>query len=180
MRPQFLQDMLRRTAAPLATQTADCIAALVAVMIQGRLPPALAPLLASASLVGIPKPAGGIRPIAVGLTLRRLAGKVALKLVSDGFLAYLQPLQLGVGVPCGTEAIVHSVQRYVAHHERSADHVVAQVDLSNGFNGVSRHAVLVCQSSRGLLTLLVVGPSGCSSPRMEGSGGAETIRDPTE
>ena len=67
---------------------------------------------------------------------------MALKLVSDGFLAYLQPLQVGVGVPRGTEAIVHSVQRYVAHHEHSADHVVAQVDLSNAFNQVSRHAVL--------------------------------------
>ena len=58
--------MMRRTAAPLATQTADCIAALVAVMIHACLPPTLAPHLASASLVGILKPTGDIQPIVVG------------------------------------------------------------------------------------------------------------------
>ena len=58
-------------------------------------------------LVGIPKPSGGIRPIAVGLTIHHLARKVALKLVTDELSAHLQPLQLGVGVLHGTEAIVH-------------------------------------------------------------------------
>ena len=101
MRPQFLQDMIRCTAAFLATQTTDCIVALLAVVTQGCLPPPLASLLASASLVDIPKPAGGIRPIVVGLILRRIAGQVALQLPSDGFLAYLQPLQLGVGISWG-------------------------------------------------------------------------------
>ena len=67
---------------------------------------------------------------------------MALKLVSDDFFAYLQPFQLGVGAPRGAEAIVHSIQGYVAHHECSADHVVPQVDLSNAFNRGSQHAVL--------------------------------------
>ena len=142
MRPQFLLDMLRRTAAPIRNRTLDYIADLVALMIQGRLPAVLGPLLASASLVGIPKPSGGIRPIAVGLTLRRLAGKVALHLVRDVVTSHLQPLQQGVGVARGAEAIVHSVQRYVSHYAQSDNHMVAQVDLSNAFNRVSRHAVL--------------------------------------
>ena len=64
MRLQFVQEMLRSTAALLPTQTADCIATLTSVMIQGRLPLALAPLLTSA------KHARGIRRIAIGLTLR--------------------------------------------------------------------------------------------------------------
>ena len=111
-------------------------------MIRGPLPPDLGPLLASANLVGIQKPAGGNRPIAVGLTLRRLAGKVALQLVADDIAAHLQPHQLGVGVPGGAEAIVHSAQPYVRHQLFSADHLLAQVDLNNAFNRVSRHAVL--------------------------------------
>ena len=95
MRPQLLQDILRHTAAPLRDRTLAALADLVTVMIRGDLPPDLSPLLASASLVGIPKPAWGIRPIAVGLTLRRLAGKVALQVVSDDISAHLQPRQLG-------------------------------------------------------------------------------------
>ena len=57
-------------------------------MLQGQLPPDLSPLLAS---VGILKPAGGIRPIDVGLALRRLAGKVLVHLVSEETSARLQP-----------------------------------------------------------------------------------------
>ena len=142
MRPQFLQDIIRRTAAPLRSHTLDCIANLVAIMLQGRLPTDLSPFLASASLVGIPKPSGGIRPIAVGLTLRRLASKVALQLVREEVTSHLQPLQLGVGVPRGAEAIVHSVHRYVSHHASCADRLIAQVDLSNAFNRVNRCAVV--------------------------------------
>ena len=107
MRPQYLQDMFHRTATPLHNRTLDMIADFVGVMLHGRLPPDIGPLLASASLVGIPKPAGCIRPIAVGLTLHRLAGKVALYLVSEETSTHLQLQQLGVGVPRGAEAIVH-------------------------------------------------------------------------
>ena len=96
MRPQLLQDILRRTAAPLRDRTLADLADMVAVMIHGTLPLDLSPLLASAGLVGIPKPAGGIRPIAVGLTLRRLAGKVALQLVNDDIFVHLQPEPLPI------------------------------------------------------------------------------------
>ena len=47
-----------------------------------------------------------------------------------------------MGVPRGAEAIVHAVHRYVTHHAPSRDHLLAQVDLSNAFNRVSRAAVL--------------------------------------
>ena len=134
--------MLLRTAAPLRDRTLDILADFVYVMLKGQMPPDLCPLVASTSLVGIPKPAGGNRPIAVGLTLRRLAGKVALYLVSEETTAYLQPQQLGVGVPRGAEAIVNAVHLYVTHHTASGDHLLAQVDLSNAFSRVSRAAVL--------------------------------------
>ena len=142
MHPQFLLDILSRTAAPLRSSTLACIADLVATMLQGRIPADLGPLLSSASLVGIPKPSGGIRPVAVGLTLRRLVGKVALQFVREEVTSHLHPLQLGVGVSRGAEAIVHTVHRYVSHHALSANHMIAQVDLSNAFNRVSRFAVV--------------------------------------
>ena len=92
MRPQFLLDILSRIAAPLCSSTLACIADLVATMLQGRIPADLGPLLASASSVGIPKPSGGIRPIPVGLTLRRLVGKVALQIVCEEVMSHLQSL----------------------------------------------------------------------------------------
>ena len=100
--------MFLRAAAPLRNWTLDIHADFVCVMLKGKVPHELCSLIASASLVGIPKPAGGIRPIAIGLTLRRLAGKVALYLVSEETTAYLQPQQLGVGVPSGAKATAMS------------------------------------------------------------------------
>jgi hypothetical protein len=45
-----------------------------------------------------------IRPIAIGETLRRLVGKVALSLPQTRKVSQvLQPTQLGVGAPRGTE-----------------------------------------------------------------------------
>ena len=51
------------------------LASFVKYVLKGNLPLELGPLLASASFVGIPKLAGGICHIVVGLTLRRLVGR---------------------------------------------------------------------------------------------------------
>ena len=91
MRPQFLQDMLLHTAARLRDRPYDILADFVRIMLKSQMSPDLCPFVASAGLVGNPKPAGGIRPIAVGLTLRRLVVKVALYLLSKDTTAYLQP-----------------------------------------------------------------------------------------
>ena len=129
-------------AAPLRSRTLTCIADVVAIMIQGRLLIDVGPSLASVSLVGIPKASSVIRPIAVGLALRGLTGKVALQLVCEAVVSHLQPLQLGVGVPRGAEAIFYTIHRYVSHHAHSGDRLIAQIDLSNAFNRISRFAVI--------------------------------------
>ena len=139
MHTQFLQEMLLRIDARLQDRTLDILAHFVRVMVKG---PDLDLFVASMSLVGIPKPAGGIRPIRVGITYRCLVGKVALYLVSENTIAYIQPQQLGVEVPRGAEAIVHSFHRYVTRHASSRDHRLAHVDLSNACIHVTRAEVL--------------------------------------
>jgi len=64
----------------------------------GDLPRALRPFWASAPITPLLKPNGGIRPIAVGLTLRRLVSKVAVAAVLPAVSEYLEPHQVGVGV----------------------------------------------------------------------------------
>ena len=56
---------------------------------------------------------GGIKPIAVGCTLRRLVAKTALKLVQETMAAKLAPIQLGFGVKQGTEAAAHVARRFL-------------------------------------------------------------------
>ena len=82
----------------------------------------------------------GVRPIAVGDLLRRLSCKLALTLVKDDIHPALVPHQLGVGVPNGTEAIIHAVDTRL---EQLADpQCILQIDFSNAFNLVSRNEIL--------------------------------------
>jgi hypothetical protein len=51
------------------------LTAVVNLLGQGRACAEVAPFLAGASLAAVPKPSGGVRPLAVGEVLRRLVGK---------------------------------------------------------------------------------------------------------
>jgi len=88
------------------------------------------------------KPNGGIRPIAVGLTLRRLVSKVALAAVLPSVSEYLQPYQVGVGVRGGAEGMVHALNRLVADQQNNPDLVVVSLDFQNAFNTVDRNRLL--------------------------------------
>ena len=87
------------------------------------------------------KPKGGIRPIAVGEIMRRLASKCAAGTVVSECADYLSPHQLGVGVRGGAEAIVHSVNRVIEEHANRDDLSLLKIDFSNAFNAISRKAV---------------------------------------
>ena len=66
--------------------------------------------LAGARLVALGKSGGGVRPIAVGETLRRLAGKLLIARNQPEAASCLQPEQVGVGVLRGAESLVHKVR----------------------------------------------------------------------
>ena len=108
----------------------------------GDMPPTLRPYWASAPITQLMKPNGGIRPIAVGLTLRRLVSKVALAAVLPSVSEYLQPYQVGVGVRGGAEGMVHALNRLVADQQNNPDLVVVSLDFQNAFNTVDRTAFL--------------------------------------
>ena len=59
------------------------LCAVVNLLAQGRAPDFVAPVLAGAGLVALPKPNGGVRPIAVGEILRRLTSKCLMTMVRD-------------------------------------------------------------------------------------------------
>ena len=83
---------------------------------------------------------GGVRPIAVGYTLRRLAAKCANRHVIEGRCKVLQPKQVGVGVAGAAEAVVHAMRRYVA--VLPAEHAIVKLDFSNAFSSIRRQLLL--------------------------------------
>ena len=83
---------------------------------------------------------GGVRPIAVGYTLRRFVAKIAGIRVLEDMATLLAPCQLGYGIRGGAEAVVHAARRYL--NELQSDHAMVKLDFKNAFNTVHRDKML--------------------------------------
>ena len=115
---------------------------LINLLCAGATPPAVSPHLCGASLFPCKKKDGGLRPIAVGEVLRRLTSKCVAKAVQSEALRVLAPLQVGVGVPAGCEAIVHSMADVLEDSSIPPEgRFTLLVDFSNAFNSVDRGAM---------------------------------------
>ena len=106
----------------------------------GRLLTDTSAALASARLIPVGKKGGGVRPIVVGDTVRRLAGKFLLGRYQEEAGAKLAPEQLGVGVKRGAELIMHRLRSWAAR--APPDHLLLQLDFRNAFNTVLREALM--------------------------------------
>ena len=75
-----------------------------------------------ANLTALGKKDGGIRPIALGNILRRLASKVANHFASHNVSNFLRPVQLGVSVKNAWEAAVHYARIITKPHSSKTEH----------------------------------------------------------
>ena len=105
----------------------------------GRIHPDVIPHLCGATLLASHKKDGGHRPIAVGEVLRRLVSKCLSRCILTDALQVLTPLQVGVGVRGGCEAVVHSVSHILEDTNLpSTSKNTLLLDFSNAFNSISR------------------------------------------
>lgn len=138
---QHLKEMVRTDGTDPLKSLAKSLATFADRIATGRIEPALAVWFASAPLSPLRKRDGGVRPIAIGESLRRLVGKMLMRRVRARASALLLPSQLGVGVRCGSEAIVHAVRSAVQEGGHDPRIALLQLDFRNAFNLVSRHAM---------------------------------------
>ena len=92
----------------------DCLLALTRLMnflLSGKVSPLLAPWLCGAPLTALFKKNGGVRPIAVGEVLHRLASRLCCHFIRP-FLpdTFLPHGQVGVGIQGGLEGAIHTVR----------------------------------------------------------------------
>src|SRR6218665_3822522 len=83
---------------------------------------------------------GGLRPIAIGYTLRRVAAKCANRYAVNKLAPFFAPLQVCIATPAGCEAAVHAARKYVTAMPQ--DHVFVKLDFSNAFNSLHRDVML--------------------------------------
>jgi len=141
LRPQHLLDCLNSADSSAKAGLLETLLTLVAATSSGRLHPRAAPYLCAARLIPLHKKDGGVRPIAVGDTLRRLVTKWLLVFAQGrNAAAALAPLQTAFekGSPC--EVVAMGVQAQVDALLGSTGWL--HVDLKNAFNSIARPLIL--------------------------------------
>ena len=139
LRPQHLKDILQ-SARDDDSPFLQTLASFCALVLEGRVPDVVRPFFFGATLVALEKQSGGVRPIAVGCTLRRLVAKTAGLSVVDSMAELLSPRQLGYGVRGGAEAAVHAARYFLQN--LSSGEVLLKLDFRNAFNSIRRDRML--------------------------------------
>ena len=142
LRPSHLKEAVGCPSPDQANRFLTCLTRFVNLLTAGRTPSFITPHLCGATLLAVRKKNGGHRPIAVGKVLRRLVSKCLATHTRQLALSFLSPLQLGVGVRGGCEAIVHAVTQALFPSPDN-DHWTLLLDFSNAFNSISREAMFV-------------------------------------
>lgn len=137
--PQHLKDLTSPSVGDAGEKLVSSITKLVNFMYSGSIHPDIVPTLYGANLIALTKKDGGVRPIAVGTTLRRLASKIAVRYILEKLQNLFEPVQLGFGVRGGCEAAVHALRTYLNTGDCE---VLLKIDVKNAFNSVNRDALL--------------------------------------
>ena len=103
LRPQHLKDIISPSLGASANSVLWSISRFASFVSSTKILDPIRHLFFGAHLYALQKKGGGIRPIAVGNTFRRLFFKLSLHLVMKMLREDLLPCQLGVGVRMGCE-----------------------------------------------------------------------------
>ena len=110
-------------------------------LIEARAPPAIIATHLSAQVAGHPKPndPNGVRPLAIGSVLRRIALKAVCQAFSTDLCDASGPMQFAVGRAGGPE-LMHKCLVAWTHLRPGA--IVLKLDFSNAYNSAIRSAIL--------------------------------------
>jgi len=141
-RPQFFKDILSCPNKAVGDDVLTNLTRLTNHMVAGLAPRELAPFVAGAPLMALAKAGGGLRPIAIGETIRRLVSKCCCEATVEDAKVIFGPLQVGVATQGGAEASVHAVRKLAKEFGEDPGKIMLKVDFSNAFNMVDRTQML--------------------------------------
>ncbi|NJL56118.1 hypothetical protein HC928_13760 [bacterium] len=138
LRPQHVKEMLGcREVGPVFI---EALTEFVNLVLSGKCPADVVPYFFGGRLLALRKKSGGIRPIAIGMTLRRIVSKCASFAGVEHLASFFSPTQLGVGVKCGCEAAIHATRRFLQNLPEN--HILVKLDFKNAFNSLHRGTML--------------------------------------
>jgi hypothetical protein len=129
-RPQFLKDILSCTNKAVGDAALTSLTNLTNHMVAGLAPRELSPFIAGAPLMALVKQGGGLRPIAIGETIRRLVSKCCCEATTEDAKIIFGPLQVGVATQGGAEASVHAARKLAKEFGEDPGKIMLKVDFS--------------------------------------------------
>ena len=126
------------------------LAALTMAIINGKIEGRARDALLCSVLIGLEKPGGGTRPIAMGEMFYKLAATYALRIVGETAREVLGPTQFALA-PGGSEAAVLYLRTALTEHPTWT---VMACDIKNAFNSRSRSDILnILYQQKGLSSI---------------------------
>lgn len=141
LRPRHLKDLISFSCGDSASHLINAIVSLTDLVKAGKIVKDIQPIFYGASLIAFDKKKIDVRPIAVGIVWRRLAGKIACFHIKNDLSEILCPIQLGFGVRGGAEALIHAV-RCFAKADHAKPMAIIKFDFKNAFNMMFRKYLL--------------------------------------
>ncbi len=132
--PELIATALRY-APECNSQLGTSVAEMMQLLINGLVPPSVAPWIVGGRLVPI---GAKVRPIVVSDVLGRLTSKIAIASVQASVSVMFKGIQGGVGEPCAIERTVHLLKTDLENHRDHLDWAILSTDFRNGFNLASR------------------------------------------
>ena len=142
LRPQILKELTSTDLSDAGAALLQSLSDFSNLVLSGGVPEDFRPFFFGANLFAFSKLKGGIRPIAVGKTLRRLVAKCAQRKLLEKRVAKYGVMQLGRGIPRGCEAASHAMRHYIQDTCRHRNRDLLKVDMSNAFNSLRRDILL--------------------------------------
>lgn len=130
---------LRQSPDIFGLQLLTCV---IAKKAAGDFPAHVGHLLSAANLIPLDKKETRVRPISIGIVLRRLVTRSLMPKTVAEAKDYLFPLQVGCGVQFGTDAAIQYVQRIIGKYGDDLNYVLLVADAENVFNRAGREEML--------------------------------------
>lgn len=139
--PEHLKELTSPATGEAGLRLLRAITDFTNISLTGKMEDRYSKVFYGASLCALDKKEGGIRPIAVGNTFRRLTAKLACGSIRSEIGSKFQPRQVGFGTRNGCEAAAHATRTFIKRNRRS-EKVVLKIDFRNAFNEVDRSKFL--------------------------------------
>ena len=141
LHPQHLKNMIRAVVGE-----GQALTRFANLVLEGKVTSPARHFFLAATLIALGKKDSGLRPIAVGCTLRQLVAKCACNSVKQSMAAQPAPNHLGFGIPLGVEAAVHGTRVYL--QDLSDCHLLLKMDYRNAFNSLRWNKMLLAVCER--------------------------------